>query len=126
MWTARIARTFRGKAVRPGPLYLLPSSLAVLCLTVPAALYLAASAAAADLALGEYLSAECTSCHRRDGQDKGIPSIVGWPPQKFVTALNAYKTRQRANPIMQTIAARLTDDDMAALAAFYATLAPAR
>ena len=33
-----------------------------------------------DPAYGEYLSGECVTCHQADGQDKGIPSIAGWPP----------------------------------------------
>jgi cytochrome c len=74
---------------------------------------------AGDTAYGEYLSSECITCHRRDGQDKGIPSIIGWPPEQFVAVLKSYKTKDRPNQIMQTITSRLSDDDMAALAAFY-------
>ena len=28
---------------------------------------------------GAYLAGECTTCHRIDGADEGIPSITGWP-----------------------------------------------
>jgi len=80
------------------------------------------SAFAADIAYGEYLSSECATCHRRDGQDQGIPSIIGLPSDKIVGALKAYKSKERSNPIMQTIAGRLSDSDMAALAAFYSGL----
>lgn len=86
----------------------------------------APAASAADPAYGEYLSAECVACHRRDGQDKGIPSIVGWPPEQFVAVLRSYKTKDRPNQVMQTITGRLNDEDMAALAAFYGGLTPAR
>jgi cytochrome c len=82
-------------------------------------------AVAADPAFGEYLSSECVTCHRSDGQDKGIPPIVGWPADQFVAVLQSYKTKDRTNPVMQTIAGRLSDDEMAALAAYYATLKPA-
>ncbi len=82
-------------------------------------------AAAADPAFGEYLSSECVTCHRADGQDKGIPPIVGWPADQFIAVLQSYKTKDRANPVMQTIAGRLSDDEMAALAAYYANLKPA-
>jgi len=84
----------------------------------------ASPAVAADVAYGEYLASECATCHRRDGQDKGIPSIVGWRPEQFVAALVAYRKKDRPNPIMQTIAGRLSDEDMKALAAYYATLKP--
>lgn len=86
---------------------------------------LSAPAAATDVSYGEYLSSECTTCHRSDGKDKGIPSIVGWPPAQFVAVLKSYQTKDRSNPIMQTITARLSDEDMEALAAYYATLKPA-
>lgn len=79
-------------------------------------------AKAADAAFGEYLSSECTACHRRDGENRGIPSIIGWPPDQFIAALKAYRDKERPNAIMQTIASRLTDDEMAALAAFYREL----
>lgn len=82
------------------------------------------TAKAADPAYGEYLSSECVTCHRRDGQDKGIPSIIGWPPEQFVAVLRSYKSKDRPNQIMQTITARLNDDEMAALAAYYASLKP--
>lgn len=83
-------------------------------------------APASDAAYGEYLSSECVTCHRRDGQDKGIPSIVGWPSEQFVAVLKSYKTKDRTNPIMQTITARLTDEDMTALAAYYGGLKAAQ
>ena len=78
--------------------------------------------AAGDRAFGEYLSAECVTCHRVSGHSQGIPSIAGLPPATFVDLLTQYRRKQRANPIMQTIAARLTDDEMAALAAYFGSL----
>lgn len=84
------------------------------------------NAHAADPAYGQYLSSECVTCHRADGQDKGIPAIVGWPADQFVAALKSYKDKDRDNQIMQTIAGRLSDDEMAALAAYYGSLKPAQ
>jgi hypothetical protein len=40
-------------------------------------------------AYGEHLARECTTCHRLDGVDNGIPSIVGWPPETFIGTLNS-------------------------------------
>lgn len=79
-------------------------------------------ACAGDAAYGQYLSSECATCHRTDGQDKGIPSIVGWPTDQFVAVLNSYKVKDRPNPIMQTIAGKLNDQEIAALAAYYGSL----
>jgi cytochrome c553 len=77
---------------------------------------------AADIAFGEYLSGECVTCHRTDGQDKGIPAIIGWPAGQFTAVLQSYKAKDRDNQVMQTIASRLSDDDMQALAAYFESL----
>nr|WP_246035894.1 c-type cytochrome [Aliishimia ponticola] len=71
---------------------------------------------------GEYLSSECTTCHQTDGGDDGIPSIVFWPEEDFVVAMHAYKNKQRAHPVMQMMAGRLSNDEIAALAAYFATI----
>ncbi|HHS94121.1 MAG TPA: c-type cytochrome [Rhodobacterales bacterium] len=71
---------------------------------------------------GEYLAAECSTCHRADGADEGIPSITGWPEEDFVVAMHAYKIQLRPHPVMQMMAGRLTDEEIAALAAYYAHL----
>ncbi len=68
---------------------------------------------------GAYLSGECTTCHQVDGGDEGIPSITGWEPADFVTALHAYKNKHRKHPVMQMMAARLSDEEIAALAAYF-------
>ena len=44
-----------------------------------------------DREYGEYLSAECKTCHQADGSDAGIPSINNWPEDDFVAAMQAYK-----------------------------------
>lgn len=68
---------------------------------------------------GEYLSSECKTCHQADGGDDGIPSIVYWPEADFVIAMHAYKNKQRTHPVMQMIAGRLNDEEIAALAAYF-------
>ncbi len=71
---------------------------------------------------GEYLSAECTTCHQRDGSDAGIPSIIRWPAEDFVAAMHAYKRKIRPHPVMQMMAGRLEDEEIAALAAYFENL----
>jgi len=77
-----------------------------------------------DPAYGEYLSSECTTCHQRDGSDKGIPSITLWPEDDFVLAMHAYKQKLRPHPVMQMMAGRLSDEEIAALAAYFGALMP--
>ena len=68
---------------------------------------------------GAYLASECTTCHRADGVDQGIPSIIGWPVDDFVITLQAYKLGKRPHEAMQTIAKRLTDEEIASLAVYF-------
>lgn len=71
---------------------------------------------------GAYLSGECTTCHQVSGGDDGIPSITLWPEDQFVVAMHAYKKKQRNHPVMQMIAGRLGDEEIAALAAYFKDL----
>lgn len=73
-----------------------------------------------DVEYGEYLASGCTTCHQADGSDQGLPSIVSWPAPIFVTAMHAYKNRTRENPVMQQQAGALDNDEIAALAAYFA------
>lgn len=75
-----------------------------------------------DAEYGEYLSSECTTCHQASGADAGIPSIVLWPEEDFVVAMHAYKNQTREHPVMNMVAGRLGDEEIAALAAYFATL----
>ncbi|WP_306154479.1 c-type cytochrome [Roseovarius sp. MMSF_3281] len=68
---------------------------------------------------GEYLSSECKTCHQADGNDDGIPSITNWPTEDFVVAMHAYKQKLRPHPVMQMMAGRLSDEEIAALAAYF-------
>lgn len=71
---------------------------------------------------GEYLASECLTCHRSDGTSDGIPSITLWPADDFVVAMHAYKRKLRPHPVMQMMAGRLNDEEIAALAAYFKDL----
>lgn len=75
-----------------------------------------------DAEYGEYLSTECLTCHQGDGSDEGIPSITLWPEEDFVVAMHAYKNKLRPHPVMQMMAGRLSNEEIAALAAYFASL----
>jgi cytochrome c len=72
-----------------------------------------------DVEYGEFLSAECTTCHQRSGDHSGIPGIVGWPQEDFVVAMHAYKQKLRPHEVMQSVSQRLDDEEIAALAAYF-------
>lgn len=75
-----------------------------------------------DPAYGEYLSGECATCHQVDGDYDGIPPITGWNEEDFVLALHSYRQGLRPHPVMEMIAARLDDEQIAALAAYFGGL----
>ena len=80
--------------------------------------------AAGDRALGEYLSSECVTCHQLSGRYQGIPPIVGWPEPSFIEIMNEYRDKRRSNPVMQTIAGKFSNDEVAALAAYFGSVKP--
>lgn len=75
---------------------------------------------AGDVEYGAYLAQECSSCHHIHVQKPGIPHIVGLPADYFIEALSLYKEGARDNATMQTIARSLDDEQIAALAAYFA------
>jgi cytochrome c553 len=80
-------------------------------------------AVAADKAYGEYLASECAGCHRPSGPQIGaMPAIYGKPAAELTKALREYRDKTRSNSVMQSVATKLLDDDIEALAAYYSAL----
>lgn len=71
---------------------------------------------------GEYLSSECSTCHRLDAFEGGIPPLGHLPRDYFVIAMKEYRTGQRLNPAMVSVANSLNDEEIEALAAYYDAL----
>lgn len=74
------------------------------------------------LALGRHLARECSTCHRIDGVDNGIPSIIGWPADAFTETMDYYRTGARPNQAMASVAQSLSEDEIRALALYYGSL----
>ena len=91
---------------------------------VIAIIFMAAAAgsvqAAPDIELGRYLAQECMTCHRRATTGSTIPNIFGMPESRFTEVVKAYRDKRLGNDVMQGIAARLKDDEIEALAAYFA------
>jgi cytochrome c553 len=100
---------------------------------VTAATLLSASFAAnaedikGDAAVGKTKIAMCIGCHGIAGYQASfpevykVPKISGQGAKYIVSALNAYKKGERKHPSMRGIAAALSDQDMADIAAYYST-----
>lgn len=113
-------RAFRPRASRVDRLFFLAAQFAT-------ALVLAACPAQAsskgDKAFGEYLSSLCVTCHQITGKATGgVPPIIAWPDDQFIAVMNSYRSKDRENLVMRTIAAPLTDEEIAALAAYFGSL----
>jgi len=80
-----------------------------------------------DSAAGKGKTAMCAGCHGIPGfrtaypETYHVPKLGGQNAGYIVSALKAYKSGDRAHPTMKAIAASLSDQDMADLAAYYAT-----
>ena len=82
-----------------------------------------AALAGGDAAAGKAKAAGCAGCHGANGEGKDKnPAIAGQAEDKFVAAMKDYKSGKRANPVMKSMTAPLSDQDMANLAAHYASL----
>jgi cytochrome c553 len=84
----------------------------------------AAAPAKVDLAKGQAISTNvCAACHTADGT-RGAPAnpiIAGQHPEYLAKQLAEFKAGKRQNPVMQGMAATLSEEDMRNVAAFYAS-----
>ncbi len=66
----------------------------------------------------------CGACHGVNGMAiaPSYPNLAGQNEAYLVSALKAYKGGERNNPIMKPMADMLSDDDVANVAAYYASL----
>ena len=77
---------------------------------------------------GRNKASMCVGCHNIPGYKTAFPSVYSVPKLDgqhaayMVKALRAYKSGERTHPSMRGVAASLSDQDMADLAAFYSTV----
>jgi cytochrome c553 len=67
---------------------------------------------------------QCQSCHGKDGISKlpGAPNLAGQAQDYMIAAINAYRSGERKNEIMNTIAQSLKDADIADVTAYYSAI----
>jgi cytochrome c553 len=101
------------------------SILKTLSIAATAALGIVISshAVAGDAAAGKEKSATCAACHGPDGNSPlpENPKIAGQYADYLELALREYRSGERQNPIMAGMVAALTDEDIADLAAYFAS-----
>ena len=96
------------------------AAIAIAALLTPWAL------AQAETALESQLTI-CASCHGADGKSTmaGIPSLAAQPETFLVTQLILFREKLRKSEQMAPVAAKLDDDAIEKLAAYFAALPPA-
>jgi cytochrome c553 len=103
--------------------YLVSAILASLLLAAASV----APAAEGDPAAGKRKTSMCVGCHGIGGYKTVFPEVYHVPrlgsqhAAYLVKALQEYKAGNRSHPTMRAIAAGLSDQDMADLAAYYAS-----
>ncbi|GAA4019029.1 cytochrome c4 [Deinococcus rubellus] len=87
---------------------------------------LAIKAGPPDALHGEALTGSCQGCHGPMGhsQQEDKPSLGGQVPSYTTLQLAAFRAKLRPSPVMQAIAAQLTDQDIVDLAAYYGQQTP--
>jgi cytochrome c553 len=79
-----------------------------------------------DPARGKELTGDCADCHGEDGMgDEEFPQLAGLEEAYIVEQLMAFKSGERVdeNEFMPMYSEDLSDQDIADLAAYYASLA---
>lgn len=98
--------------------------LSIACLAGLVAVAAPHLARAADAAAGRNKASACRTCHGIDGIAKIpiAPHIAGESEIYLQTQLKAFRSGKREHEIMSVIAKDLTDEDIADLAAWYASI----
>jgi cytochrome c553 len=97
---------------------------AALAASLAALFALAPPSARADAAAGRAKAQACAACHGPMGLAAmpNTPNLAGQPETYLAEQLRAYRSGKRVNDMMTLIAKPLTDDEIANLAAWYASL----
>ena len=84
--------------------------------------------AGGDATAGRTVMSKCESCHGKDGLGRAMPvggeapNIAGQKYEYLVHSLKAYKARERKSPMMWLAINKLSDEDIANVAAYYAAI----
>lgn len=81
-------------------------------------------AGAADIEAGKNKAAACSGCHGPAGVSNNpmFPILAGQSAMYLESQLKAYKSGSRTNPMMNGMAAGLSNDDIKNLAAYFASV----
>lgn len=95
-----------------------------LTFAIAATVMMAGPTLAADIEAGKAKSMMCSACHGVAGLSAipMYPNLAGQKEAYLVKQLKDFKSGKRNDPTMKGMVMALTEDDMANLAAYYASL----
>jgi cytochrome c553 len=98
--------------------------LGTLPILVAIGLAAASAAFAGDPAAGRRKAIACQTCHGLDGLSKipDAPNLAGQPEPYLIKAIGEFRSGVRRNDMMTIVVQNLKDEDIADLAAYYASL----
>lgn len=81
-------------------------------------------APAADTEAGEAAAEPCFACHGSNGVSVSadIPNLAAQKEDYLVSQLEAFRAKERTNPLMNAMAGQLSDQEIENLAAFFSSL----
>ena len=93
-------------------------------LALATAAVMASPAFAGDAAAGKAKSGMCAACHGAEGISAVpmYPNLAGQKETYLAKQLKDFKSGKRKDPVMAPMAMPLTDEDIANLSAYYASL----
>lgn len=79
--------------------------------------------AGGDIAAGKAKAAKCAFCHGADGAGKkSNPALAGMNVEEHIKAMHDYRNGLRKHAAMKMLAKKLSDQDIADIATYYASL----
>ncbi|XQW85044.1 c-type cytochrome [Thalassotalea piscium] len=94
-----------------------------LTLAIAATVMIASPVFAGDIAAGKAKSVTCAACHGAEGISAipMYPNLAGQKEAYLIKQLKDFKSGARKDPVMSAMAMPLTDDDVANVAAYFAS-----
>jgi cytochrome c553 len=124
MSCTRPARSGRTPALPPGSAGVFTPALTFIVMLLGAAHSNANAQNAAEIEAGRAKAQMCAVCHGPSGVSNApdAPHLAGQPALYLTAQMRAYRSGARKHEVMAVIAKPLSDEDIAALAAWYSSI----
>ncbi len=95
-----------------------------ICIAIMSIVLMSAPALAGDIAAGKAKTGICAGCHGAEGVSSVpiFPNLAGQKEQYLIKQLKDFKSGARKDPTMNSMAASLSEEDIANVAAYFSSL----